>query len=74
MFKILTFAVFVWLVVKAVGVCFKLTWGLAKIIAGILMVFALPALMVCVVFIGGIALLIPIVLIGVAVAIRKAWV
>lgn len=72
MFEILALIVFIWLMVKAIGLCFKLTWGLAKIIAGILMIFALPALILCMVFIGGIALILPVVLIGIAVAILKA--
>lgn len=74
MFEILTLIVFIWLMVKAIGLAFKLTWGIAKIIASILMVFALPALIVCMVFVGGIALLVPLVLIGIAVGVLKACV
>lgn len=74
MLEILTIVVFVWLMVKAVGLCLKLTWGLAKMIAGILMVIALPVLVICIAFVGGIALLLPIVLIGTAVAVLKACV
>lgn len=74
MFGILTLVVFAWLVWKAFGLFFKITWGLARIIAALLLVFAFPALFVCIVFIGGVALLLPIVLIGVAVGILKACV
>lgn len=74
MFEILTLVVFAWLVWKAFGLFFKITWGLARIIAALLLVFAFPALFVCIVFIGGVALLLPIVLIGVAVGILKACV
>lgn len=74
MFEILTLIVFIWIMVKAIGLAFKLTWGIAKIIAGILMVFALPALIVCMVFVGGIALLVPLILIGIAFGILKACV
>lgn len=74
MFEILTLIVFIWLMVKAIGLAFKLTWGIAKVIASILMVFALPALIVCIVFVGGIALLVPLILIGIAVGILKACV
>lgn len=74
MFEILTLVVFAWLVWKAFGLFFKITWGLARIIVALLLVFAFPALFVCIVFIGGVALLLPIVLIGVAVGILKACV
>ncbi len=74
MFELLTLVIFGWLVWKAFGLFFKITWGLAKIIAGLLLVFAFPVLFVCIAFIGGIALLLPIVLIGVAVGILKACV
>lgn len=74
MFEILTLIVFVWLMVKAIGLAFKLTWGITKVIASILMIFALPALIVCMVFIGGLALLVPIVIVCIAVGILKACV
>lgn len=74
MFELLTVIVFVWLLVKAVGLAFKLTWGVAKVIASILMVVALPVLVVCLIFVGGIALIVPIAVIGIAVGILKACV
>lgn len=74
MFEIVTLVVFIWLMVKAIGLAFKLTWGIAKIIASILMVLALPALIVCMIFVGGIALLAPLILIGIAAGILKACV
>ena len=74
MLEILTVAIFIWLLVKAIGLAFKLTWGVAKVIASILMAVALPVLIVCLVFIGGIALIIPIAVIGIAVGILKACV
>ena len=74
MFEIITLVVFIWLMVKAIGLAFKLTWGIAKTIASILMVLALPALIVCMIFVGGIALLVPLILIGIAAGILKACV
>lgn len=74
MFEILTLIVFVWLMVKAIRLAFKLTWGIAKLIAGILIVFALPVLVICLVFVGGLALLVPLAVIGIAVGILKACV
>ena len=74
MFELLTLVLFVWLFVKVIGFMFKLTWGMAKIIACIIIGLALPALFVSVVFLGGIALLVPIAMIGIAGGIIKACV
>ena len=72
MFEILTVVLFVWLLGKAIGLAFKLTWGVAKAAASILMVIALPALVLCLLFAGGIALIVPLAIIGIAVGILKA--
>lgn len=74
MFEVLTVVVFVWLLAKAAGLAFKITWGLAKVVASILMVVALPVLIVCIVFVGGLALLVPIVIIAIAFGLLKACV
>ena len=74
MFEVLIFVLFVWLTVKAIGLAFRLTWGVAKIAASILMVLALPILILCFVFVGGITLLIPVAMIAIAVGILKACV
>ena len=72
MFELLTLVVFIWLLVKAIGLAFKLTWGVTKIAASILIGLAFPVLIVCLVFVGGIALLVPIVMIAIAAGILKA--
>lgn len=72
MFELLTIAIFVWLFVKAIGFMLRLTWGVAKIAAVILITLAFPALLICLIFVGGIALLIPLVLIAIAASILKA--
>ena len=72
MFELLTVVIFVWLLMKAIGLAFKLTWGVAKIVASILIAAALPILIICLLFVGGIALLVPLAVIGIAVAILKA--
>ena len=71
MFELLIIAIFLWLLVKAIGLAFKLTWGVAKITASILIGLALPVLIVCFVFVGGIALLVPVAMIAIAAAIVK---
>lgn len=65
---------FVWLMIKAVGMAFKLTWGVAKVVASILMTIALPLLIVCFVFVGGIALILPVGLIALSMGILKVCV
>ena len=72
MFELLVIAFFIWLLVKSIGLAFKLTWGAAKIVASILIGLAFPVLIVCFVFIGGIALLVPVVMIVIAAGILKA--
>ena len=72
MYELLTIAIFIWLLVKAIGLAFKLTWGVAKIAASILIGLAFPVLIVCLIFVGGIALLVPIVMIAIAAGILKA--
>ena len=74
MLELLTVVVFVWLLVKTVGLAFKLTWGVAKVTASILIGLAFPVLIICLVFVGGMALLVPIAIIGMAFGIVKACV
>lgn len=72
MFELLTIVVFAWLLIKAIGLAFKLTWGMAKIIASILLVLALPLLIVCLLFVGGAILIVPVAMIGIAAGIMKS--
>lgn len=74
MFEFLIVIAFVWLMIKAVGMAFKLTWGAAKVVASILMTIALPLLIVCFVFVGGIALILPVGLIALSMGILKVCV
>ena len=71
MFELLTIVVFVWLLIKTIGLAFKLTWGMAKIVASILLVLALPLLIVCLLFVGGAILIVPVAMIGIAAGIMK---
>ena len=72
MFELLTIVVSVWLLIKTIGLAFKLTWGMAKIVASILMVLALPLLIVCLLFVGGAILIVPVAMIGIAAGIMKS--
>jgi len=72
MFELFIVIIFIWLLIKAFGLAFKLTWGVAKIAAGVLMLLALPLLIVGLLFVGGIVLLVPLGMVAAAAGIMKA--
>jgi len=72
MLDILITILFCWLFFKAIGLAFKVAWGTTKIIASILFAMAVPLLFVCLMFAGGIILLLPLALIGIAFGLLKA--
>ena len=72
MFELLVLILFVWLFVKAIGLTVKVSWGLAKVIAVILFALAVPALFICLLVIGGAAILVPVALVAAAFGILKA--
>lgn len=72
MLELLLSIVFCILFFKALGLAFRAAWGTAKIIASLLFGIAVPLLLVCVMFVGGIALLLPLALVGLAFGILKA--
>lgn len=71
MFELIVIFFFIWLFAKSVGLALRLTWGAAKLCAGILMVLALPFLILCLIFAGGILLLLPVAMVCIAVGILK---
>ena len=66
MLELLILIIFVWLLGKVISLALKLTWGAAKIAAGLLTALPLPLLAVGLVFAGGLLLLIPLGLVGLA--------
>lgn len=72
MFELLVLILFGWIFWGALRLAFKVTWGFAKIAASILFVLALPVLIVCLLFAGGVVLLLPVALIALAWGILKA--
>lgn len=72
MFELLVTLIFLWLLGKSIGLMFRLTWSVAKFLGGFLIVAAFPALLLCLVFAGGIALLIPLAVIGAAAGLLTA--
>lgn len=74
MMELLLMIVFCWLFFKAVGLAFRMAWGTAKIIASLLFAIAVPLLVLCLVFAGGLVLLLPLALMGIAFGLVKACV
>lgn len=71
MFELFTIIFFIWLLIKGIGLTFRLTWGAAKIFAGALMVLSLPLLIGLLIFASGMILLIPVAMVGGAIGILK---
>lgn len=65
-------AFFIWLLLKAFGLTLRVAWGLTKVIAVLLFVLSIPALVACLLFAGGLLLLIPVAMVGIAVGILRS--
>lgn len=72
MLDLLMIIVFCWLFFKALGLVFRLAWGVTKILVGLLVTAAAVTLVGGVLFAGGLVLLLPIALVGVALGLLKA--
>ena len=73
MFELLILILFGWLFIGSLRLAFRVTWGLAKIAAVLLLVLALPMLIAFLLMAGGFLLLLPVLLIGAAFGILRAW-
>ena len=71
MLDILLTVLFISLFIWTVKLLFKLTWGIAKVIAVILLIIALPTLIGGLTVAGGLVLLIPVALLIGAIGIIK---
>ena len=72
MFELLVVVAFLWLLIKGLGLAFRVPWGLAKAVAIVLFVLAMPALLGGLLLAGGVLLLIPVALVCVGFGILKA--
>ena len=68
MLEILVTVLFCWLFFKAAGLAFRMAWGLTEVSASRLLGLAVPFVVLGLVFAGGIALLLPVVMIAIALA------
>ena len=59
MFSFLVTILIFWISYKSLKILFSLTWGIAKIVGTILLILAAPALMICLLFAGGMLLMLP---------------
>ena len=71
MLEIFTVILFCWLFFKTLGLAFRVAWGTTRILASLLFTVAVPMLVVCLLFAGGIALLLPLALVGIAFGLLK---
>ena len=74
MVQILVIVLFCYLGFKALGLLFRVAWGAAKIAATVLLALSLPMLIGCLVFAGGVLLVILLALIAIAFGLLKACV
>lgn len=72
MLELVIVIVFCWLFFKAAGLAFRVAWGGVKLAASVLLAIAAPMLVLCLLFAGGIILLVPVALITVAFSLLKA--
>ena len=71
MFELFVFILFCWIFFGSIRLMFKVAWGLAKILAVILFIMALPSLIGCLLYASGVILLFPVILIAIAWIILK---
>lgn len=68
---ILAIALFIWLFGVSLKIAIPLAWGLAKIVAAVLCVLALPFIVLCAIFASGALILIPVLMVAAALGILK---
>lgn len=72
MLELLITVLFLWLSYKFIGLALKITWGVAKLIASLLFIVALPSLVICFLFAGGLLLIIPVLMVIGAIALLNS--
>lgn len=72
MMEILLIVLFCWLFYKSLGLVFRAAWSVTKILASLLFVLAVPLLIGCLAFAGGILLLVPVAMVALAFGLLRA--
>ena len=62
----------IWLFFKGLGLVLRLTWGVTKFVVSLLFTIAIPLLIFCLLFAGGLVILVPLGLLGLAFGLLKA--
>ena len=65
MIEFLILILFLWLLLCGIRLAFRIAWGIAKVIAVILIIAAFPVLILCLLSAGGFLLLLPLLLVAV---------
>lgn len=71
MLELLFVILFCWLFFKAIGLALRVAWCTAKVAASVLFAIAVPLLVLCLVFAGGMLLVVPLALIAIAFGLLK---
>ena len=71
MLSVLLIAAFCWLYLKALGLVFRVTWGMVKLVGSLLILMAAPVLILMLLFAGGLLLLIPLAMVALGILILK---
>lgn len=72
MLDLIVTVLFFWLFFKAIGLTLKMAWGITRFFASALFTVALPLLLFCLFFAGGLVILVPLGLVLLAFGILKA--
>lgn len=72
MMELIMTVLFCWLFIKALGLAFRAAWGVTKVLAYLLFVLAVPLLIGCLIFAGGLLLLVPVAMVALAGGLLKA--
>lgn len=74
MLDLIIVMLFCWIFFKSLGLAFRIAWGTTKIIVSVLFAIALPMLALCLIFAGGLLLLVPLALVSIAFGVLKVCV
>lgn len=72
MVELLVLILFCWIFFGSIRLMFKVAWGLAKVLAVVLLIMALPSLIGCLLYASGVILLLPVLLIAISWGLLKA--
>jgi len=72
MLELIITIAFLWLFFKGLGLALRLTWGITKLLVSLLFTIAVPLLVFCLFFAGGLVILVPLGLVALAFGLLKA--